>query len=339
MEARSTVERRELRNGSKAAPDGVRAQLHGMWSSVAGAWGANVDYVDARGAHVTARMLELARPAQGERVLELACGPGGPGLAAAPLVAPGGEVVQSDVSAEMTAIATARAAERGLGNVTGRVLDLEEIDEPDDAYDVVLCREGLMLVPDPARAAREIGRVLRPGGRAVLTVWGPRARNPWLAVVFDVVGAHLGAPMPPRGSRTRSRSTIPPGSAACLRRPACPMSMWASCRPVRRRLGGRMVGADVHARGAARQEARCAPRRSSPGAPRPSSRPSPSTRHRRGSRSLASRWSHLPAPDASPSGGAEAAHRQGFRSLIESVTHPHGAGRRSSPSVERCGAR
>ena len=199
MEARSTVERRELRNSSEAAPDGLRAQLHGMWSSVAGAWGANVEYVDARGAGVTARMLELAQPAQGERVLELACGPGGPGLAAAPLVAPGGEVVQSDVSAEMTAIATARAAERGLGNVTGRVLDLEEIDEPDDAYDVVLCREGLMLVPDPARAAREIGRVLRPGGRAVLTVWGPRARNPWLAVVFDVVGAQLGAPMPPPG--------------------------------------------------------------------------------------------------------------------------------------------
>ena len=199
MEAKGTVERRELRNGSEAAPDGLRAQLHGMWSSVAGAWGANVEYVDARGARVTARMLELARPAQGERVLELACGPGGPGLAAAPLVAPGGEVVQSDVSAEMTAIATARAAERGLGNVTGRVLDLEEIDEPDDAYDVVLCREGLMLVPDPARAAREIGRVLRPGGRAVLTVWGPRARNPWLAVVFDVVGAQLGAPMPPPG--------------------------------------------------------------------------------------------------------------------------------------------
>jgi SAM-dependent methyltransferase len=199
MEAKSTIERRDLRNSPGAASDGLRAQLHGMWSSVARAWGANVEYVDARGAHVTARMLELAQPAQGERVLELACGPGGPGLAAAPLVAPGGGVVQSDVSAEMTAIATARAAERGLGNVTGRVLDLEEIDEPDDAYDVVLCREGLMLVPDPARAAREIARVLRPGGRAVLTVWGPRARNPWLAVVFDVVGTQLGAPMPPPG--------------------------------------------------------------------------------------------------------------------------------------------
>ena len=199
MEARSKVERREVRDGEGAPPDGLRAQLHGMWSSVAGAWAANAEYVDARGVKVTERMLELAEPVPGERVLELACGPGGPGLAAAPLVDPGGAVVQSDVSAEMTAIATARAAERGLGNVTGRVLDLEEIDEPDDAYDVVLCREGLMLVPDPDRAAREIGRVLRPGGRAVLSVWGPRARNPWLAVVFDVVGAQLGAPMPPPG--------------------------------------------------------------------------------------------------------------------------------------------
>jgi ubiquinone/menaquinone biosynthesis C-methylase UbiE len=96
-------------------------------------------------------------------------------------VAPGGEVVLSDVAAEMTAIAAARAEARGLGNVRTRQLDLERIDEPDGSYDVVLCREGLMLVPDPARAAGEIRRVLRPGGRAALAVWGPRERNPWLA--------------------------------------------------------------------------------------------------------------------------------------------------------------
>ena len=99
----------------------------------------------------------------------------------------------------MTSIAAARAAALGLGNVTTRVLDLERIEEPSGSYDVVLCREGLMLVPDPARAAREIHRVLRPGGRVAIAVWGPRAENPWLAVVFDVVSDQLGTPVPPPG--------------------------------------------------------------------------------------------------------------------------------------------
>ena len=79
---------------------------------------------------MTARMLELSQPQPGERVLELACGPGGPGLAAAPLVHPDGEVVLSDVADSMTAIAAARATALGLRNVTTRVLDLERIERP-----------------------------------------------------------------------------------------------------------------------------------------------------------------------------------------------------------------
>jgi SAM-dependent methyltransferase len=130
-------------------------------------------------------------------VLELACGAGDVGIAAAELVGAGGEVVLSDVAPEMTAIAAERAA--GLDNVRIRELDLERIDEPDASYDVVFCREGLMLVPDPALAAREIARVLRPGGRVALAVWGPREENPWLGVVFDAVTEQLGIPMPPPG--------------------------------------------------------------------------------------------------------------------------------------------
>ncbi len=188
-----------MRSSDTIQLDEVRARLHGMWTGVAPAWRANATFIDARGEHVTARMLELSRPQPGEHVLELACGPGGPGLAAAPLVRPGGEVVLSDVAESMTAIAEARATTLGLRNVTTRVLDLEHIDAPDAGYDVVLCREGLMLVPDPAAAVGEIARVLRPGGRVVVTVWGPRAENPWLGVVFDVVSEQLGAPTPPPG--------------------------------------------------------------------------------------------------------------------------------------------
>jgi SAM-dependent methyltransferase len=64
---------------------------------------------------------------------------------------------------------------------------------------VVLCREGLMFAFDPARAVAEIRRVLRPGGRMAVSVWGPPARNPWLAIVFEAVSAQLGAPVPPPG--------------------------------------------------------------------------------------------------------------------------------------------
>lgn len=176
--------------------DDIRPHLHAMWAGVAPGWAAHADDADRRGAPITARMLELARLAPADRVLELACGPGGLGLAAAEHAA---EVVCSDVAAEMTAIAAARGAERGLSNVATRQLDLEAIDEPDGAYDVVLCREGLMFALDPGRAVREIHRVLRPAGRAVLATWGPRERNPWLGIVLDAVSAQLGAPVPPPG--------------------------------------------------------------------------------------------------------------------------------------------
>jgi ubiquinone/menaquinone biosynthesis C-methylase UbiE len=176
-----------------------RRQLHGMWASVAPAWGEHAEYADTRGGAMTARLLELVAPGPGERVLELACGAGGAGIAAAGLVGPAGEVVLSDVAAEMTAIAAARAAALGLANVRTLTLDLDDLAQPDQAYDVVLCREGLMFAFDPAHAVAGIRRVLRPGGRAAVSVWGPRARNPWLAVVFDAVGAVLGAPVPPPG--------------------------------------------------------------------------------------------------------------------------------------------
>ena len=179
--------------------DALRERLAGMWAGVAGGWAEHADYADGRGAQSAERMLALAQVGAGHRVVELACGPGGLGLAAAQRVEPGGEVVLTDVAAEMTAIAAARGAALGLGNVAFRTLDLERIDEPDASYDVVLCREGLMFALEPGRALREIRRVLRPGGRAAVAVWAARERNPWLGLVMDAVSAQIGAPIPPPG--------------------------------------------------------------------------------------------------------------------------------------------
>lgn len=184
-------------------PDGevdeLRIGLHLMWGAVAPGWEENADFVDRRTSEMTAAMLDAVALEPGARVLELACGPGGLGIAAAERLGDEGEVVLSDVSRQMIEIAAARANRQGRGNVKVRELDLERIDEPDESYDAVLCREGIMLVPDPHGAAAEIRRVLRPGGRVAVSVWGPRERNPWLATMLDAVGAQLGAQFPPPG--------------------------------------------------------------------------------------------------------------------------------------------
>ena len=186
-------------NAGTSTHEDLRLRLHDMWAAVAPAWAEHAAYADVRGAVIGEKMLNLVAPAPGERVLELACGPGGLGIAAAARVAPDGEVVLSDVVAEMTAIASARAGALGLTNVSTLELDLEDIAQPDDSYDVVLCREGLMFATDPRRAACELRRVLRPGGRLALAVWGPREQNPWLGIVFDAVSAQLERPVPPPG--------------------------------------------------------------------------------------------------------------------------------------------
>ena len=191
-----TEEGRKTMGGETIA---IRSRVHRMWGAVAPAWGTYADFTDRRGRGLAERLLLLSAPRPGERVIELACGAGGLGLAAAVLVGPGGEVIVSDIAEELTDIAARRARDAGLSNVYARVLDLEEIDEPDATVDVVLCREGLMFAVNPARAAAEVHRVLRPGGRFAASVWGPHTRNPWLALIMEAVAAEVGSPMPPPG--------------------------------------------------------------------------------------------------------------------------------------------
>jgi ubiquinone/menaquinone biosynthesis C-methylase UbiE len=174
-----------------------------MWASVASRWEEHADDVEVRAQDLTDAILAAAGLRGGERVLELACGPGGAGLAVAARLGElgaGGEVVLSDVVPEMVEIARRRVAASGAEQlVRCEVRDLEAIDESDGSFDVVVCREGLMFAVEPAAAVGEVRRVLRPGGRAVVSVWGARARNPWLGLLLDAVSAEVGIPIPPPG--------------------------------------------------------------------------------------------------------------------------------------------
>jgi len=133
------------------------------------------------------RLLSCARIAAGERVLDVACGTGLVALAAAQ---GGASVLGVDLSGAMVEAATARAHQRGLGHASFARMDAENLALPDAAFDVVLCGLGLMYMPEPARALREMRRVLRPGGRLALAVWGERAACGW-AAVFGIVDAEV----------------------------------------------------------------------------------------------------------------------------------------------------
>lgn len=183
----------------------IRARVHHMWGAVAGSWGEHAAEVEDRAAGVSRVMIDAVTPVPGDEVLELACGAGGLGLGIADLVAPGGRVLLSDVAPQMVEIAASRAEHHVHGSTVGatvnaRVLDLEQLDLPDASFDIAVCREGLMFALDPARAATEIARVLRPGGRLAVAVWGPRTRNPWLGVLLDAVQDQTGSPVPPPGT-------------------------------------------------------------------------------------------------------------------------------------------
>jgi SAM-dependent methyltransferase len=195
-----------------------------MWASVAASWGASADDIDQRVAPITERMLDAVAVHAGDRVLELASGPGGAGLAAASPAGPSGEVVISDVVPVMVDIARQRAVAQGFTNVRAEVLDLENIAEPDEAYDVVLCRDGMMFALDPARAAAEMHRVLRPAGRAAVAVWASRQDNPWLGVLLNTITRSLASTCPHRGPRPVRAVRCRRAPAGCSLAPGSPAS-------------------------------------------------------------------------------------------------------------------
>jgi len=113
--------------------------------------------------------LEYAQPQPGETVLDLGSGAGFDAFIARRAVGVEGQVIGVDMTPEMLAKATANAERAGYANVEFRQGEIEALPVDDASVDLVISNCVLNLVPDKARAFAEIARVLKPGGRMVVS--------------------------------------------------------------------------------------------------------------------------------------------------------------------------
>lgn len=145
---------------------------------------------------------------EGDMVLDVATGTGEPGLTIAGLVK-SGHVVGTDLSEKMLVIAQAKAAAQGISNYTVQLADVSELPFPDASFDAISCRMGFMFFPDMLLAAREMYRVLRPGGRLATAVWSGPAHNPWVTTIMGPIAKAMALPPPPAGAPGMFRCAAP----------------------------------------------------------------------------------------------------------------------------------
>ena len=141
-------------------------------------------------------LIARVRLRPGERVLDVASGPGGAALAAAAAVGPSGRVLATDLVPEFAEIVEEACARAELANVTFRAMGAEALDLADESFDVALCSLGLMFVPDPVRALRQMRRVLRVGGRLGAIVWSTADRVPHHSIAQRALAPYM-TPRPP----------------------------------------------------------------------------------------------------------------------------------------------
>lgn len=177
----------------------IRQQQKESWNKFSSGWkkwdAINMNAIRPFGEEI----IRLLDPKNDDIVLDVAAGTGEPGLTIASMLN-GGKVVITDLSDNMLEIARGNAAARGVKNVEFRACDVCELPFADNTFDAISCRFGFMFFPDMLMAAKEMVRVLKPGGRIATAVWNVPEKNFWVTAIMGTINRNMELPPPPPGA-------------------------------------------------------------------------------------------------------------------------------------------
>jgi SAM-dependent methyltransferase len=156
------------------------------WSGVAPFWEKYRGPIMQLFAPVSQALIEDAGVGEGDAVLDVATGPGEPALTVAARVGSQGKVVGVDPAAPMVAAARRAAEQGGFRNAQFEVGSADSLPFAPDSFDAVVSRFGAMYFPSPGGAVREMLRVVRPGRKVSLAVWGSQENNPFFSILLRV---------------------------------------------------------------------------------------------------------------------------------------------------------
>ena len=171
------------------------------WDSVAAGWQKWWQTVEKSAQKVSDRLIELAEIKPGQRVLDIATGIGEPAITAARIVGKMGQVTATDISAKMLSLARQRANSLGMQEVIEfKEGDIETIDLSPSSFDVVLCRWGLMFLPDLNAGLSNIYRSLIEGGHFASAVWASPGQDTLSAMTMNIVIKETNSKAPAPGT-------------------------------------------------------------------------------------------------------------------------------------------
>ena len=158
-----------------------------QWQTAAEAWHRWHPTLKSWLGPATDLMLDMARVKKGHKILDVAAGAGEQSVTAAERVGPKGSVLATDLAPKILDFAKELALKNGLNNIETKEMDGENLTVPNESFDAVISRVGLIFFPDQQKALVEMMRVLKPGGYVAAIVYSTADKNKFFSTPVSVI--------------------------------------------------------------------------------------------------------------------------------------------------------